>query len=169
MRRPWLIVGLVVSLALNLFLIGAAAGVIALGLRMASQNPARPGALLRASRDLPQPDRRRLRASLAETWRGLRPDVERSRALRIAAWSALGDPKADPAAVKAQLAESRQIDQATRAKAEERLVDAVRALPPADRVLFAQGMRRVLTPPAQPAPRADQPSPRAGSNAPASR
>ena|SRR5579864_3262163 len=152
MRPRWLIVGLVASLALNLFLIGAAAGVIALGLRMAHQGPLRAGALVRASRDLPQPERCQLRTALAATWRDLRPDVERSRALRVAAWSALADPKADPAAVKAQLAESRQIDEGVRAKAEERIVDEVHALPPADRATFAQGMRRVLTPPAAPAP-----------------
>ena len=151
MRPPWLIVGLVASLALNLFLIGAAAGVIALGVRMAAgQLP--PGAFFRATRDLPQPERRRLRASMGATWRELRPELERSRALRVAAWSALGDPKADPAAVKAQLAQSRQIDQAVRAKVEERLVDQVRALSPTDRAVFAQGMHRVLAPPAPPAP-----------------
>jgi len=38
MGSRWLIVGLVVSVALNLFLVGAGAGIVALGLRLAQAN-----------------------------------------------------------------------------------------------------------------------------------
>jgi len=150
MRSRGLVLGLVASLALNLFLIGAAAGVVALGLRMAQDG--RPGALVRATRELPQPDRRQMRQMLADTWRGARPDIERSRGLRVEAWSAVADPKPDAPAIKAKLAQSRQIDLGVRATVEERLVDYVLGLPPSDRAIFAQGMRRVLTPPSTPAP-----------------
>jgi uncharacterized membrane protein len=91
---------------------------------------------------------------------GVIADVGRSRTVRIDAWSALGDPNSDPAAIKAKLAQSRQIDTGVRAAVEEKLVDYVERLPLADRAAFAAGMRRALTPPPAVAP----PSPSATSN-----
>ena len=63
MRPRWLIVGLVVSIALNLFLVGAGAGLLALGLRLARENAgARPAAFFWAtagmSREINTPPRR---------------------------------------------------------------------------------------------------------------
>jgi uncharacterized membrane protein len=152
MRPHWLIVGLIASVTLNLFLIGAAAGVFALGMNMAKQPPvARPGPIVWATQDLPQPDRRNVRRALVETRRDTLPDADRSLNLRADAWSALAQPQPDTAAIKQQLAQSRQIDIAIRAKVEDRLVDAVAALGAQNRSLFAAAMRRVLRPPA-PAP-----------------
>lgn len=146
MRVRWLAIGLFISLALNLFLIGAGAGVIALGLRMARENGNPAGALVIATRKLPQPDRREFRQMLAGERTANLADAGRSRALRIAAWSALADPKPDTAAIKSQLAESRQVDIGVRARVEERIVDYVAALPPSDRGIFATGMRQALSP-----------------------
>jgi uncharacterized membrane protein len=167
MQPRWLVVGLVASLAVNLFLIGAAAGVIALGLRMAHQNALmRPGALVRATRELPQPDRRQFRMMLADEWRSAIPDLERGRVLRTNAWAALADAKPDGAAIKAGLAQSRQIDVSLWAKVEERVVDYALALPQSDRAIFAQGMRRALTEPgatsAQSGSAPAKPQPRSG-------
>ena len=145
MRSRWLVIGLVASLALNLFLIGTGAGVVALGMRMAHEpgtgHPA-AGALFWATEGLPQPDRRAMRQML----RGLRDeakgDTDRSLALRVAAWSALADPTPDVAAIDQKLAESRQTDIAVRTRAEQQIVDYAAHLPPADRTIFAAGMRR---------------------------
>ena len=149
MRIPWLAIGFFISLALNLFLVGAAAGVIALGLRMARENGA-PGALLVATRDLPQPDRRNFRQMLTGERAAMAPEIRRSRELRAAAWSALADPKPDEAAIKSGLAEARSIDIGVRTKVEERIVDYVTGLSPADRSIFAAGMRKALAAPAAP-------------------
>jgi uncharacterized membrane protein len=158
MGRSWLVGGMIASVTLNLFLIGAAAGVIALGRSMARENAGvRPGALMIASAGLPQPDRRDFRQMLRQTRAAVIADVGRSRALRVDAWSALGDPKSDPAAIKAKLAQSRQIDTGVRATVEEKLVDYIERLPPADRAAFAAGMRRSLAPP----PAAGAPTPAA--------
>jgi uncharacterized membrane protein len=147
MRSRWLTIGLIASLVLNLFLIGAGVGVVALGMRMARQNAAaRAGVLVRATRDLPQPDRRNMRQALRQAWLEIKPDTDQSRALRLDAWRAIADPKADAAQIKAKLAQSRQIDIADRAKVEEKMVDYALTLPPADRQIFANGMLRVLTP-----------------------
>jgi uncharacterized membrane protein len=148
MGRSWLVGGLIASVTLNLFLIGAAAGVIALGRSMARENAGvRPGALMIATAGLPQPDRRDFRQMLRQLRAGVIIDVGRSRTARIDAWSALGDPKPDPAAIKAKLALSRQIDTGVRATVEEKLVDYVERLPAADRADFAAGMRRALASP----------------------
>ncbi len=152
MNGRWLIVALVVSVALNLFLIGAGAGVIALGQQLARENPeARPGAWIIATKGLPQPDRRNFRLMLRDARDDIAPQARQSRDLRIAAWAALADPKADAGAVKRQLAQSRQIDIAVRTQVEERIVDYVIGLSPDDRRRFAAGMREALTPPGPPA------------------
>jgi uncharacterized membrane protein len=66
--------------------------------------------------------------------------------LRIQGWNGLAAATPDTAAIKLALAQGRQIDLATRAKVEERVVDRIAALPPADRTAFAAGMRRALAP-----------------------
>jgi uncharacterized membrane protein len=152
MRTPWLVL-LFVSLALNLFLVGAFVGAIALGLRMARENGA-PGALAVATRDLPQPDRRNFRQMLAGERAAAASDVQRSRDLRAAAWGALAEAKPDTAAIKSQLAQSRQIDLAVRTRVEERIVDYAAGLSGADRATFAAGMRKALTPPGVASPAA---------------
>jgi uncharacterized membrane protein len=147
MRPRWLIIGLVASVALNLFLISAAAGVMALGSRLARENAARPGALFWATQSLPQPDRRNMREMLRQVRDEVRPQTEQSRALRLSAWGALTADKPDAATIKQDLAQSRQIDIQVRGKVEEKIADYVAGLPPAERASFAAGMRRALTPP----------------------
>jgi len=148
MRPRWLVIGLVASLALNLFLIGAGAGVWALAVGIARQTPgARPGALFWATQGLPQPDRRQMRQMLKAVRDQARPSAAQSLTLRAAAWGALAGAAPDPAAIKRQLAQSRQIDIAVRTQAEAQIVDYAARLPPSDRAIFAAGMKRQLMPP----------------------
>ena len=152
MRPRWLVIGLIVSVVLNLFLIGAAAGVVALGSRMAQENAAaRPAALYWATQGLPQPDRRQMRQMLVGVRDAVRPDAQRSLALRAAAWSAIADPKPDAAAIEQALAQSRQIDIGVRTQVENKIVAYAVGMPPADRTIFAAGMRRALAPSSPPA------------------
>ena len=147
MRPRWLIVCLVVSVALNLFLVGAGAGIVALGLRLAQTNGgARPAALFWAAESMSQPARREFRQGLIGLRRQIQPDVDHSRAVRSQAWGSLAAAKPDPAAIKQGLAQGRQIDLAVRTKVEEQVVDQIAALPPADRAAYAAGMQRALTP-----------------------
>jgi uncharacterized membrane protein len=147
MRPRWLVIALVASLALNLFLIGAGAGVVALGMRMARE-PATSrqaaGALFWATQGLPQPDRRAMRQMLRGLREQAKADTDRSLALRAAAWGALADPSPDVAAIDQKLAESRQTDIAVRTRVEQQIVDYAAHLPQADRSIFAAGMRRVM-------------------------
>ena len=151
MRSRWLMIGLIVSVAINLFLIGAGAGVIALGARMAhNAPPLRVGALTWATDGLPQPDRRQMRQMVRDARNTVRADTERSLALRTAAWDGLTAPQPDAAAIEAKLAASRQIDIAIRTRVERQIVDYAVRMPPADRAIFAAGIRRVLSPGASP-------------------
>lgn len=148
MRPRWLVIGLVASLALNLFLIGAGAGVIALGARIARETtPARQvGALFWASEGLAQPARRNMRLMFHDVREQVKPDADRSLALRATAWSALGDANPDAAAIEQKLAQSRQIDIGVRTRVEQAIVGYVAKMPASDRKVFADGMRRLLTP-----------------------
>jgi uncharacterized membrane protein len=157
MRARWLILGLVASVAINLFFIGAAAGVIALGMRMAKQGGPRPGTFLIATQALPDADRRAMRLMMRQARDATLPDIDRSLAVRAAAWGSLGDAKPDTTQIKQQLAQGRALDIAVRTRVEEQIVDYAAGLSPADRAIFAAGMRRALRPPA------DQPSPPASS------
>ena len=145
MRSRWLVIGLVASLALNLFLIGAGAGVIALGMRMAREPGApRPGALFWATQGLPQPERHAMRMMLLGLREKEKTETDRSLGLRVAAWDALAAPKPDVATINQDLAASRQTDIGVRTRAEQQIVDYVARMSPADRATFAAGMRRVL-------------------------
>ena len=150
MRPRWIIVGLVASIALNLFLIGAGAGVIALGLRMARENPsARPAVFFWATDAMSQPARRDTRRMLLGLRDTVRPDVERSRALRIQAWNGLAAAAPDVAAIKQSLAQSRQIDAGLREKVEDQIVDYVAQRQLADRAAYASGIVHRLAAPAR--------------------
>ena len=159
MRPRWLVVALIASAALNLFLIGAAAGIVALGMRMAREGAgARPGPLIVASQDMPQPGRKNLRQMLRAVRAVLRSQTDESRALRIAAWDSIADTTPDAAAIDQKLEQSRQIDIVVRTKVESALVAYIVRQPAADRTAFAAGMHRVLTPPPPPPQPASPPS-----------
>lgn len=154
MRPRWLIVGLVVSVALNLFLVGAGAGIVALGVSLAKENASgRPGVFFWATNPMPQPSRRKVRSWLAGEREQIRPDVERAFAVRLQAWDGLAAARPDPAAIKQGLAQGRQLDLSVRTKVEDGVVDQVAALPPAERAAFAAGMHKALQAQAPPASR----------------
>jgi uncharacterized membrane protein len=148
MRPRWMIVLLVVSIALNLFLVGAGTGLLALGLRIARENAgARPAAFFWATAGMSQPARRDTRNMLLTLRDQVRSDVQRSRAQRLQAWNGLAAAKPDTAAIKGELAQSRQIDLGVRTKVEEEIVDHVAQLSPADRAAYAAGMSREINAP----------------------
>jgi uncharacterized membrane protein len=150
MRPRWLIVGLIASVALNLFLIGAGAGIVALGLHIARENAgSRPAVFFWATQRMAQPARHDTRRMLLGLRDQVRPDVERSRALRLQAWSGLAAARPDVAAIKQALAQSRQIDSGVRQRVEEQIVDHIAQLQPADRAAYANGMNRELAAPAR--------------------
>ena len=146
MKGRWTIILLVASLALNLFLIGAAAGVIALGARIAEASPvARPGPVLRrAAMALTPENRRSFVAVLRESGQAARPTTQQARQLRREAGASVGDTTFDAAAAKAKLGEARTLDQASRARIEDAVIDFAASLPTDERKRFGAAMARAI-------------------------
>jgi uncharacterized membrane protein len=144
MNRSWTGVALVISVIINVFLIGTAVGVLALGARLAHEHrppgPGGGGQLWRASMALPPAQARAFRQAVRAQAEAGRPMAEAGRRARQAAWLTGAAEPFDAAATKAALARARSLDQATRARLEEALVDIAGALPPAERRVVFQAL-----------------------------
>lgn len=131
---------LIVSIVLNLFLVGAlVAGIISLrsGTRMINA-----GALRIAGAELPMAERRPFRIALRQARRAMRPALLDARAARLEAARLLRRPTIDQAAVIAALDRARADDMAVRAAVERRAVAYAATLPAADRAKLADAMQR---------------------------
>ena len=142
-----LTIALIISAALNLFLVGAGAGAWVLGQRMghglAAPAAAQRAPLWRAGDELPPTHRDAWRAFLRERALSVAPVLRQSRVDRRGAWDMLLKPTVDVAAVKAQLARSRATDSQGRGQVEEAIVDFAATLPVDERVILMEGLRRV--------------------------
>lgn len=137
MNRNWTGVALAISVVINVFLVGAAVGILALGAHMAREHrppgPGGGGLLWRASLALPPGEARAFRQAMRAQAQANRPLAEAGRRARHEAWLAAAGPTFDAAAVKAALARARALDQTARSRLEESLVDVAGALPAAQR------------------------------------
>lgn len=138
--KRWSSILLVVSLVLNIFLVGAIAG----GLWRWTHNQGlglRAGWRMRAAEALP-PDRAE---AFRQTVRGaMRDNLElgrQARAARAEAARLFVAPRFDTAAVRGQLAQARQADSALRARLEDEVVGFAATLPPDQRAALAQALR----------------------------
>lgn len=147
MSRRALIICLIVSAALNLFLVGAGAGAWILAHRLGPLGgqaaTAQRAPLWRAGDDLPAAHRQAWRDFLREHALEAAPMLRQSRADRRGAWELLLKDKPDVAAIKAQLAKSRATDSQARGLVEEAIVDFAVTLPVDERVTLLDGLRRV--------------------------
>lgn len=146
-----LIVALVVSGALNLFLVGGIAG--AAWMRQEARREAPIAAALAqrpplwtAGRDLPPEHRRALRRSLREAALENRADAQAARAERRAVVDAMLDGRFDRAEAERRMAAARALESGVRAKVDGRLVAFAESLPPEERKVLAEGLRRVYAP-----------------------
>ncbi|HZZ87264.1 MAG TPA: periplasmic heavy metal sensor [Caulobacteraceae bacterium] len=145
MRPRWLAVGLVASLALNLFLLAAGGMVFLLGERAAhEERVGRPSFFVRATEPLPEPDRADFRRFVAGLHDQVQPALDQSRADRIRAWTGLTAPQPDAPGIKQLLARSRAADVLVRTKVEEAVVDHALGLPQSERAKLVDGLRRAL-------------------------
>lgn len=137
-----LTIALLASLAVNLFVIGAAAGVLLSGRLQPTPagQPIGPMALWRAGDDLPEQERQAYHTLLREQSMAVRDDVRRSRHARRDAFRALGDDPVDAPAVRGRLDEARRLEMQARGRVESSLVDFAARLPPRERAELAQGL-----------------------------
>ena len=159
MKGRWTLVALIASLALNLFLIGAAAGVVALGARIVHESGGRAAvrpmaALRRGAAALTPAERQAFRVTLRAAVLTSRPDIHQARELRREVWGSIGEAAFDPAAAKAKLEQARGLDLKSRTRIEDAVVDFTSALPAADRAKFGAAVRTAMPdgPAAPPAP-----------------
>jgi uncharacterized membrane protein len=145
MSRRTLLIVVFVSLALNLFLIGAVVGAGVMGLRMSPHRPegrSGPG-LMAATQALTSEQRAAWRAMLRDQAQVAGPDLRAARIARRDAWRRLAEEPLDTQAVLADLARSRALEQQARTAMERRMVAFAAGLPLADRARLGEAMSQM--------------------------
>ena len=132
---------LAISLVLNLFVIGAVAGVLIMRqqllARAASADP-----VMHAADALPQAQRDAFRTMIGAQIQALRPGLRDARLARRDAMARVQIEPFDRAAAGADLARARMDDQSARAAVEELILDFAAKLPPGQRAAFGKGLIR---------------------------
>lgn len=132
---------LILSVILNVFLVGAIVGGAVMWLR--NPGPAVVGGQLQlAGAQLPDAQRAALRQALSATRRAARPIALERRAARAEAARLLAQPTLDVAALEGALARVRRADIAMRERLEARTVAFAATLSPTDRARMAEGLVR---------------------------
>jgi uncharacterized membrane protein len=147
-----LVIGLIVSVALNLFLAGLIVGGVVVARRVAEARPpaglAPPNGnrtpLWRAGDELPQPQRRAFRQMFRQAGLDTRPAIRESRAIRRDAIDSLESASFEPNAAIARMNEARRMDSDARSQVETRILEFAATLTPEERRLLAQGLRRAM-------------------------
>ena len=134
---------LAVSLAVNLFTVGAIGGLVYVGSRrQAARSAAIGNPLVRAADALPPAEQETFRQMLRRHVVQDRPTIRDSRQARRRLMELLAAPAVDRAAVGAALAQARADDSAVRAHLEDGVADFVAGLSPTDRAAFVGGFRK---------------------------
>jgi len=137
---------LIVSLALNVFVIGGLAGAAIMWQRAETQRPlpgiGRPARLRQAAEALSPENRRMVRQSIRATAQSLRPKVQEARAARIDTGRLLVQPELDRAALEAAFARARAADIAIRTGLEKAVIDAAARMPQSERERFVEALDR---------------------------
>lgn len=164
MNRRTLYILLFISLALNLFVLGAAAGVYLFAPRMHGHPPGFRGGgpgMMAAAAALPESQRGAYQDALRAEAMQVGPQLREARQIRRAAWAKLGADPVDPAAITADLDRARAMETQARADFDHAILDFAAKLAPADRAHFGQALaepphhgarRGTPPPPGPPAP-----------------
>ncbi len=129
---------LAASLALNVFVVGAAAGGAYMWSRSDAQRANRGLAV--AARQLDQEQRKAFREALKAARIAARPDQDAARAARAELGRLLGQPTLDRAAIDAVLNATRMADMNVRGRVETAVVDFASGLGAEDRARLVEGL-----------------------------
>jgi uncharacterized membrane protein len=144
MNGSWIKIALAVSLAVNLFMIGAVAGAAfqrhRTGEMRAGAVPGNP--LMRVGERLPEAERQAFRTQMRQAGLANRPLLETNRAARDKVAEVFAAPTFDAAAASAALAASREAETAARTELENAVVTFAKGLNADDRRILAEGLRR---------------------------
>lgn len=146
MSQRSLTIALFVSLAVNLFAIGAVVGGLVIGVRMSEgrESAMRPGPppIFSAASALPEARQDAYREALRGEAREVRRSLMRAGEARRAAWGDIAAEPYDPAAVRQALTEAQAIEAQARSRLESRIVDFAADLSPEERQALAQALSR---------------------------
>jgi len=154
MERRTLYILLFVSLAANLFIVGAAVGALVLGAHlhgMMGRGLHGGPPMMAAARSLPPQQAQAYRQMLHEEAGAIGPKMRQARQLRRAALGRLGVEPLDAAGILRDLDSARALEGEARSEVDHRIVDFASRLPPDQRAGFGQAL-------AQP-PRRERPGP----------
>jgi uncharacterized membrane protein len=134
---------LIVSLVLNIFLLGAiAGGTYRWVAKQKAEVVAQQRGLRFAAAELPQARRDQLREALRQTRRDSLPLIINARSGRLDVVQALAAPQFDRAALDAALARTREADMAVRARVETTVADFANALTPEERLKLVDALQQ---------------------------
>lgn len=147
MKGRWLLVGLVVSLALNLFLVGLGVGALVFGKGRPGEGPPaagqdgpRRGPLWMASRGLSEQHRPAYRRVVVEATLATREDLREARRLKRRGIEAMAAERYDPEAAAADLEKARALEFKARSRIEHDIARFAATLPPAERAALSEAL-----------------------------
>lgn len=153
MKGRWLLIGLVVSLALNLFLVGLGAGALLFGKGRpgepaaagAGQGGQRRGPLWTAGRGLSEQYRPAYRQVLMRATMATRDDLREARRLKRRGFDAMASDNYDPKAVAADFEAARALEFKARTRIERDIADFAATLPKEERSALSESLRMAMT------------------------
>lgn len=142
MSRRTLYILLFVSLAVNLFVIGAAAGAFIFGMRLHGHPSETRGgpAMLAAAAALPDDQREAYRQALRAEAQVVGPKLRQSREARHAAWARLGAEPLDAKGIAGDLDRARALETEARGDVDHAILDFAGRLPAPDRARLGQAL-----------------------------
>lgn len=142
MSRRGLLTALIVSLAVNLFVLGGLAGAALMGFPL--QRPPQPGpprlAVLGAA--LTPAQRPAWQATIRQAAENVGPKLRQARLLRDQAWRSMNDDKVDTQAVLAALSQSRGLEFQARSEMDRAVVGFTATLPVEERRKLGEALSR---------------------------
>jgi len=142
MSRRALLIALIVSLAVNIFVLGGLAGAVLMGLRPHGGPPPGPPRLAAMTENLSPEHRDAWLATLKQTAGDAGPKLRQARSLRREAWRSLMADKPDAQAALASLDQSRLLEQQARSEMDRAVVTFAATLPPEERRKLGEALSR---------------------------
>jgi uncharacterized membrane protein len=136
-------IGLALSLVLNMFLLMAVGGAIAMRHKLMDNGRGdRANSITRLTKDMPPQSRKAMRQVLREAVVATMPDLKAAHDARIAAADSLATTKPDRALIDSNLQKAREAEMRARARMESAAVTYALTVSPDDRALIAESFRR---------------------------
>lgn len=141
-------IGLALSLALNMFLLMAVGGAIAMRHHLMGEGRgARPNSIMRLAKDMPPESRKAMRQVLRSAVFASMPDLKSAHEARLTAADSLAAPQPDRTLIDANLQRAREAEMRARAGMESAAVTYALTLNPQERGYIAESFRRPPPPP----------------------